>query len=259
MKYLFSPEGWKALNDLTARHALFAFDFDGTLAPLAAQPQRPGMPTSIARGFTQLCELAAVAVISHRGLEDLATRLPPTVKYLVGSHGNEGLPGVGENEGVHLVCRAWMEQLNTPQSLEQRHPGVIVDPRGPTLSLHYRMVRDRQAIEQELVEEIGRLQPPARLIIEKCVFHLLPPGAVSRREALDYLVVHESAAATLYVGDDFADEAVFSEAPGNWLTVRVEPSVDSRARFFLHYQMEMTGLLTALVAAVQQMRRKRQG
>jgi trehalose 6-phosphate phosphatase len=71
---------------------LVACDYDGTLAPIVADPQRA---TPIPESVTALRSLAAMpatttAVISGRALRDLAvlSRLPAEV-HLVGSHGSE--------------------------------------------------------------------------------------------------------------------------------------------------------------------------
>ena len=40
----------------------------------------------------------------------------------------------------------------------------------------------------------------------------------------------------LFVGDDDTDELVFAQAPGHWVTVRVERERGSQARYFVHHQ-----------------------
>jgi trehalose-phosphatase len=71
---------------------LVACDYDGTLAPIVADPQRA---TPVPESVTALRSLAGLpatttAVISGRALRDLAvlSRLPAEV-HLIGSHGSE--------------------------------------------------------------------------------------------------------------------------------------------------------------------------
>ena len=51
----------------------------------------------------------------------------------------------------------------------------------------------------------------------------------------------------LFVGDDDTDELVFAQAPGHWVTVRVERERGSQARFFVHHQSGVAQLLERLV------------
>ncbi len=68
MTSLFSPAGRDALAALAARHTLYAFDFDGTLAPIVAAPAHARLHAGIVDGLAHLCELAPVAIVSGRAV-----------------------------------------------------------------------------------------------------------------------------------------------------------------------------------------------
>jgi trehalose 6-phosphate phosphatase len=246
MKYLFSNEGTAALAAVVQRPALFAFDFDGTLAPIEPRPESVRTPTSIVRLLDALARERPVAVISGRRRSDLTQRLPPSVRYLVGNHGNEGFAR-DEERILHATCRAWLEQLDALFAGDARAAEVAVEDKGMTLSLHYRLARDREAAGDWLREVIAQVEPAPTIIGGKLVFNLLPPGALTKFEALQALAHAEAVETVLFVGDDDTDELVFERAPANWLTVRVELERNSRARYFLQQQADVAQLLDWLV------------
>ena len=79
-------------SDWLAGNTLYAFDFDGTLAPIVADPAQARAADRVTRPLAQLARLVPVAVVSGRAQRDLIERLPCEIAYLVGNHGNEGLP-----------------------------------------------------------------------------------------------------------------------------------------------------------------------
>ncbi|MDR2379851.1 MAG: hypothetical protein LBE08_01520 [Bifidobacteriaceae bacterium] len=85
---------WAAgLNQLAAaKKLLVALDFDGTLAPLTADPQAARVLPASAVALRRLAALPGVvlALVSGRPAADLARLArPPVGTYLVGSHGAE--------------------------------------------------------------------------------------------------------------------------------------------------------------------------
>ena len=45
MRYVFSRRSSEVLKTLARGNVLLAFDFDGTLAPIVAEPERAAIPT----------------------------------------------------------------------------------------------------------------------------------------------------------------------------------------------------------------------
>lgn len=246
-EFLFSPEGEAALESVLGARTLYAFDFDGTLAPIESRPERVRTPGGVQRLLRSLTRLVPVAVVSGRHRADLVPRLPETVQHIVGNHGNEGGAVLVDVDALVAVCTRWRARLDDLLADSRAAAGVFLEDKRLSLSLHYRLARDRDTAATWLQDVIAELQPPPRVIGGKYVFNLLPPQALTKFEALVALAEAERAEHVMFVGDDDTDEIVFDRAPPNWLTVRVDMSRDSRARYFVHQQSGVRMLLDTLV------------
>lgn len=244
MKYLFSAAGEAALAELLARPTLLAFDFDGTLAPIVTQPQDAVMPDENRQLLATLCALRPVAIISGRSVADLKQRIGVEPKYLIGNHGLEGI-ATNDNHLAEcaLTCQSWHQQLASLLAQNDLGSGVILEDKTYSLSLHYRRVQDTDATANWLRTTLASLTPAPDIIGGKMVFNLMPARSANKRRALESLLLQEGLEHTLFAGDDDTDETIFADAPDHWLTVRVESSATSAARFFLHSQNEMAMLL----------------
>ncbi|MEW5879002.1 MAG: trehalose-phosphatase [Pseudomonadota bacterium] len=246
MKHLLGAEGQESLRGLAGARALFAFDFDGTLAPIVARPPDARAAIGVRQRLALLAQRAPVAVVSGRSLADLRERIPVEVRHCIGNHGNEGLPEAPDPATLHAVCRRWIAQLDAALA-DAPSSGIVVEDKRLTLSVHYRLARDREQASRELAQIVQRLDPAPRVIGGKLVLNLLPPGARTKFEALDALARREGAQRVLFVGDDETDELVFAQAPAHWITVRVELDRASRAHYFIHRQSEIVMLLDQLL------------
>ena len=244
MKYLFSTAGETALTAQLEQPALLAFDFDGTLAPIVSQPQEARLPAPVLPVLSALCAIAPVAIISGRSVVDLKTRLGVAPKYLIGNHGLEGIP---DNDALlaqcHAICALWHTRLAPLLARDPAAAGVVLEDKTYSLSLHYRLAPNPRAAAHWLHGVLAALEPAPAIIGGKHVFNLMPVGSFNKRRALESLLRRENLERALFAGDDDTDETIFANAPLDWLTVRVEPSPVSAARFFLRQQDEMLLLL----------------
>jgi len=247
VKQLWSRDGERALSSLAGSKVLFAFDFDWTLAPIVQQPDRARVATGVFSRLAKLAQLAPVAVISGRSLSDLRPRIPVDVRLSVGNHGSERVETDSDLSPMRETCRQWLEQLR-PRVDAYNDGGIFIEDKGITLSVHYRMARERERAERAIADWIHDLEPVPRVIGGKLVFNLLPAQARTKFEALTGLAADESAEAVLFIGDDLTDETVFEQAPSGWITVRVEKDRNSRARFFIGDQSDVVNLLDRLIA-----------
>ena len=247
MTPLFSKEGRRQLRRLAKAETLYAFDFDGTLAPIVPDPAQARAAERVTLALAQLANLVPVAVVSGRAQRDLIERLPCEIAYLVGNHGNEGLPDAGDSSRLTETCLTWRKELEL-QLLAPEGAGVRLEDKGHSLSLHYRTAPDPVAASAFLRTLSHALTPQPTVIDGKMVLNLLPPGALTKFEALQVLMQHEGVDNVFFVGDDDTDEIVFERAPPHWMTVRIDPEGGSAAQYCLAEQASIEILLAHLLA-----------
>jgi len=246
MRHLFGPEGTRALQDAMRAHPLLAFDFDGTLAPIVERPDDARVPPALSERLGRLARRRPVAVVSGRAVADVAPRLGFSPRFIVGNHGAEDPeqpagPGGSRLDGLraHLAAHA----------AELQAAGVEVEDKRLSLALHYRRAPDRSRAAACIGALLAGFGPHVVSTFGgKCVVNAVVAGAPDKGDAVVSLTRRAGCDATVFVGDDVNDEAVFERALPNWLTVRVggdEP--DSRAGFFLGSHAEVVLLLDAML------------
>lgn len=229
-----------------ASHFLLGLDFDGTLAPIVADPANAYMPDATRAVFDHLASLAGVtvAVISGRAAEDLRNRVGLNV-FLSGNHGLEIIESntcwrhpkaVSYQAVLHQICE---ELVSRAAGIS----GALVEDKGLTASFHYRNVA---SVDVPLIADIANaVIAPYRdsfsLRNGKKVFEILPRtgwdkgSAVLRiieglRETLPSGEPRCGEIAVCYIGDDITDERVFRRLPCA-ITVRVGKNCPTGARF----------------------------
>jgi trehalose 6-phosphate phosphatase len=248
MTYLFSDAGRAALHGFIDCTTLFAFDLDGTLAPIVADPGGIVIPCEIRRRMISLDRLANLAVITGRSRADALAHLGFSPRYLVGNHGAEGLPGGdGQEEEFVRLCRSWREQLDGLLP-DVNSAGIVIEDKDVTLSLHYRNASDRDQSKRELLNAICRLVPAPRRVSGKFVENLIPVAAQHKGEALMFLMAHAACSRALFVGDDVTDEDVFRLRNDNIFCIRIGKNTTSAARFYLREQSEVGALFDEIIS-----------
>jgi trehalose 6-phosphate phosphatase len=253
MTYLFCDDGLAALHDFIDPATLFAFDLDGTLAPIASDPGDIRVPQAIQMALAELKDRAAIAIITGRSRMDALQHLGIVPLYLVGNHGAEGLPGWERREAeFRLLGNDWERQLHE-MIPDMASAGIMVENKGASVSVHYRGARNRPAARSLVLNVIGRLVPQPRVVGGKYVENLLPEEAPDKGSALLQLMRRAGCTKGFFVGDDQTDEAVFHLDGNQFFTVRVGTGTKSRARYFLRGQGEIPALLRRLNDTLAQM------
>ncbi|MFE6285643.1 trehalose-phosphatase [Streptomyces sp. NPDC057877] len=217
--------GRDGLEALLARpgRAVIALDFDGTLAPIVADPEAArAHPDAVPALVALAPKVAAVVVITGRPAE-VAVRYGgfagvPGLEHLVvlGHYGAERWDAVSgkvtappPDPGVEAV-RAELPGLLERLGLSG-DDGTWIEEKGHAVAVHTRRAADPQAAFDtlrapltDLASRHGLLLEPGRMVLE-----LRPPGMDKGMALLDY--VHEtSAESVLYAGDDLGDLPAFS-------------------------------------------------
>jgi trehalose 6-phosphate phosphatase len=251
MIYLFSDDGRAALHGFIDRKTLFAFDLDGTLAPIVADPSLIKVPDEVSAKLSRLSRLTSVAIVTGRARADARAHLGFNPGFLVGNHGAEGLPGHEEEEaGFIRLGGKWEEQLRLLLPDESRN-GIIIETKGATLSLHYRNAPDPAMAQREILNAMHRLVPLPKRVSGKYVENIAPQEAPHKGEALSFIMHHLGCRRALFVGDDETDEDVFRLRDDAIFGIRVEMNPRSAARYFIRERDEIGVLLDEIIAAVE--------
>lgn len=243
MRDILAPSNRDVLEQFAGSRTLLAFDFDGTLAPIVADPGRAAMRPSTRRLLRQVARACPCVVISGRSRADVGRRLRGVeLAGVVGNHGIEpSRAPVASRRGV----RVWVAHLEERLGAIQ---GVVIEDKGLSLAVHYRRARNRKRAHARILAAAGRLGK-ARLLGGKQVLNILPAGAPHKGLALERERIRLGCDTAVYVGDDETDEDVFTLAqPGRLLAIRVGRKRASAAAYYIHTQTEIDGLLRSLLA-----------
>ena len=243
LPYLFTESGFRDLDRFVDKKTLFAFDLDGTLAPITTDPRTIRISENTQKGLAHLIARADVAIVTGRSRNDARSRLGIVPQFLIGNHGAEGLPGWEARERDFAeISLAWERQLRRLLPLEEISE-ICIENKGTTLSIHYRAAHNKRQTRVLLLQGIEKLIPRPRRIPGKCVENLLPVTAPDKGTAMRYLLDLSGSSMGLYVGDDATDEEVFRLDGDRLLTIRVGTGSRSRARYRLRKQSEVARLL----------------
>jgi len=217
-----TPEGQAGLAALSAdpAHALFATDYDGTLAPIVDDPAQAVPAPGAVAALTKLAgRVGTVAVITGRAAADAVS--------LGGLASVPGLIVLG-----HYGAQRWQAGvLSAPpvppgvQAVREALPGLLaevaapegttVEDKGTALAVHTRRTADPAAALALLLEPLSRLAEHAALTLEpgRLVLEIRPPGA-DKGTALRELASERAARTAVFCGDDLGDLAAFAAIRG---------------------------------------------
>ncbi|MFI0165044.1 trehalose-phosphatase [Streptomyces sp. NPDC017082] len=203
------------------RSALIGLDFDGTLAPIVADPEQArAHPEAVPVLAALAPEVASVAVITGRPPE-VAVRYGgfadvPGLEHLtvLGHYGAErwdAATGTVTAPPPHPGVAAARAEL--PGLLERAgaDQGIRIEEKGRALAVHTRRAADPQAAFESLRGPLTALAARHGLIVEpgRLVLELRPPG-MDKGVALLGHVRATGAGCVVYAGDDLGDLPAFA-------------------------------------------------
>jgi trehalose 6-phosphate phosphatase len=223
---------------------LLGLDFDGTLAPIVPHPEDAALPAATRAVLAALAGRpdTRVALISGRSLSDVRRRVGLDAVFYAGNHGLE-IEGPGVHR-VHAEAEAAIDRLGQLAAALEREvgamDGVIVEDKGLTLSVHFRLVRDPAAGQAvaDAVEQACARVPQVRLSHGKKVVEIRPDVDWHKGRALQFLraeLLAGIAAPVLFIGDDRTDEDAFRVVGdgGHAIFVGESPPPDTAAHAVL--------------------------
>jgi trehalose 6-phosphate phosphatase len=234
---------------------LLLLDFDGTLAPIAKAPHAVALSREMRARLRGLSALAAcrVAVISGRSLGDVRSHFSLSGFIYVGNHGLEmegdgiTLPAYARKTAKLAVrVRSAAKKL---KPLFRGLPGVWVEDKGLTLSLHFRDLPKKYAalFKMRMAEAMSR-RTPSSLVWKKGkkVWELRPRSEGGKGRAALFLSKKFPRALPIVIGDDVTDEDMFKALKRRGILVRVGRSGRSAADYYLRSPREVGKFLERL-------------
>jgi len=188
-------------------------DVDGTISQTAPTPQQ-AMVSPLCRHYLSiLCQhLALVAAISGRPAVELKNMIGISGMVYIGNHGlerwTEGHSEFPEDvQDYSRVVKAAIKELTRLLSIE----GISIQDKGITATIHYRLCREPQSAEKDILSAL-KDSPHARslrIMLEKMAIDLLPPVNINKGTATLDLIQEYSLRGGIYMGDDLTDIDAF--------------------------------------------------
>ena len=194
-------------------HAALFLDLDGTLAPIVDRPQDVAPDprrTSLLDGLAAALD-GRLAVVSGRTLCDIDRILENRVIAVAAIHGlvRRDSTGAVTETGGHAGLPAALEAL---RAFARRDPRLLVEDKGPSVTLHYRMAPDlsepAKAEARQVAAQTGLVLQPGDMVAE-----LRTPGPSKGDSVKAFMREPPFIGATpIFVGDDLTDEHGFAAA-----------------------------------------------
>ncbi len=193
----------------------YFLDVDGTLIDIAETPDAVHVDTALLELIARLHRASggAVALVSGRALSFLEQRLGTLRLPLAGQHGLERRDAAGRlwMHAAPPEAKCAIKEALAP--VLARHPGLLVEDKGLTLALHYRLAPHLAAYAHRLME---RLADTAGVGLEvqrgKRVVEIKPSGIDKGTAVAEYLAESPfKGRPAVFIGDDLNDEHGFAE------------------------------------------------
>lgn len=193
-------------------------DIDGTLLDLAPTPREVWVPPGLAKTLNRLVKRTngALALVSGRSLNDIDLIFAPDLFPAVGGHGAE-MRIESDSEAVAAHAPPMDKELKRRlAAIAKLSPGILLEDKGYSLALHYRLAPHAEKAIYAAVSLIRADLPNALIEVlpGKCVCEIKHSGFTKASGVLE-LMTHEpfKGRRPLFIGDDVTDETVFAIMP----------------------------------------------
>ncbi len=193
-------------------------DVDGTLLDLMPTPREVWVPPGLSKTLNRLLVRTngALAMVSGRSLNDIDLIFAPDQFPAVGGHGAEmRLEPDIESVAAHAppLDRELKRRL---AAIAKLSPGILLEDKGYSLALHYRLAPHAEKAIYAAVSLIRGDLPnaPIEVLPGKCVCEIKHSG-FTKATGVRELMTREpfKGRRPLFIGDDVTDETVFAIMP----------------------------------------------
>jgi trehalose 6-phosphate phosphatase len=193
-------------------------DIDGTLLDLAPTPREVWVPPGLAETLGKLHDRTsgALALVSGRSLNDIDLIFAPEQFPAVGGHGAE-MRISADREAVATHAPPMDKELKRRlAAIARLSPGILLEDKGYSLALHYRLAPHAEKAIYAAVSLIRADLPnaPIEVLPGKCVCEIKQSG-FDKATGVRELMTHEPfrGRRPIFIGDDVTDESVFAIMP----------------------------------------------
>jgi trehalose 6-phosphate phosphatase len=261
MRYLLSRASLPLLARLAREHTLCAFDFDGTLAPIADHPDKAGMRKRTRGLLRRVASLYPCVIVSGRDRASVLKKLSDVqVAGVLGNHGAESGRKSSSSQDLQRQnvkrqnVKQWKAALERelgalPRTVPGTQPGTVpgiwIEEKESSLAIHYRLYSRKAEAQRRIFAAAGKLKN-VRVFGGKDVVNVMAKLAPHKGDALAAERDRLQCNWVLYLGDDENDEDAFA-LRGNIVPVRIGRKQQTHARYYLRSQVEIDDLLKLLV------------
>jgi trehalose-phosphatase len=200
-------EEFKGLVEADLRLGLVS-DLDGTLSHIVDVPNNARMSGENAKLLNALAAVEVlIAIISGRGVEDLAKRVDIVGAILIGNHGMErwvdGKAVVAEET---MAFRPQLAGIRAElEKIEEK--GLRLEDKQASIALHYRQVGEPALFRNKELEKLEGLAEKYALAFSegRMIFEFKAALAINKGSALRSIVEENNLGALFYIGDDVTD------------------------------------------------------
>jgi trehalose-phosphatase len=254
MRYLLN----KPITEILGKYPqYFIFlDFDGTLSPIARTPDSAVLPGSTKKIIAELskCGRTKLAVISGRKLSDIKRIVGINKMIYAGNHGME-IQGEGIKRTIKVPTwfAAAKRKIRTDvYSRTKEVKGVIIEDKGLTLAVHYRMAEKKM---RKQIKKTFRLAVAPYILngrinvrIGKMLYEARPNINWDKGKAAIWLLNRSSIKNTLpiYMGDDETDKDAFKALKNKGITIFVGNRPKYGAKYYLRDTSDVRKFLSRI-------------
>jgi len=256
MEYLFSHRD-KLKNRLSDKFILLFLDYDGTLTPIVETPDKAVIPQNTKDLLEELSTSPScrVAIISGRSLSDIKNLVGLKDIIYAGNHGLEiEGPKIKFESQVSPRLKSIIRRIyEDAVSKFSKIKGVLIEDKGLTISVHYRLV-DKKDIQEFLnifteITDLYIVRGKIKIDSGKKVHEIKPPVMWDKGKVVLWLLARqqfllgENKILPIYIGDDVTDEDAFKVLKKQGLTIFVGEPASSAAQYYLKTTEEVTEFL----------------
>jgi trehalose 6-phosphate phosphatase len=193
-------------------------DIDGTLLDLMPTPREVWVPPGLSHTLQSLLAKTsgALALVSGRSLNDIDLIFAPDEFPAVGGHGAEMRLAL-DAEAVPAHAPPLDKELKRRlAAIAKLSPGILLEDKGYSLALHYRLAPHAENAIYEAVSLIRADLPeaPIEVLPGKCVCEIKHSGFTKASGVRELMTrVPFKGRRPLFIGDDVTDETVFAIMP----------------------------------------------